>query len=73
MRQLSEKLLEYFRAHEGEAISRETLARDVWRLVLDPRSRCIDQTIAELRRHLLSNERIVTMHGTGYRYERVKN
>jgi DNA-binding response OmpR family regulator len=72
MRQLSEKLLEYFRLHEGVNVSRETLAQDVWRLMLDPRSRCIDQTIAELRQHLASTERILTVHGTGYRYERAK-
>jgi DNA-binding response OmpR family regulator len=67
---LEGKLLEYFRLNAGKDLSRDTLARDVWGLKLDPRSRCIDQTVAELRRHLHDGDRIVTVYCFGYRYEK---
>jgi DNA-binding response OmpR family regulator len=72
VRRLEEKLLNYFRIHEGKTLCRDVLARDVWALKLDRRSRCIDQTVAGLRQHLGTNERIVTICGSGYRYERMK-
>jgi len=68
MRTLVARLASYFRLHEGELLSRERLAEEVWGLVLDPRSRCIDQTVAELRRKLKPTERIITVHCAGYRY-----
>jgi DNA-binding response OmpR family regulator len=72
VRRLEEKLLNYFRIHEGKTLCRDVLARDVWVLKLDRRSRCIDQTVASLRRHLGIHERIVTVCGSGYRYERLR-
>ena len=69
MRTLVAKLADYFRLHTGVDLSRDRLADEVWGLMLDPRSRCIDQTVAELRRHLEPPERIVTVYRVGYRYQ----
>jgi len=69
MRTLVAKLAGYFRLHEGVDLSRDRLADEVWDLVLDPRSRCIDQTVAELRRQLEHPERILTVYRVGYRYQ----
>ncbi|HWN97607.1 MAG TPA: helix-turn-helix domain-containing protein, partial [Methylomirabilota bacterium] len=69
MRTLPTKLLAFFREHEGEILSREHLAADVWHLKLDPRSRTVDQTISELRKGLSAGERIETLQGKGYKYK----
>lgn len=69
MRTLVAKLSRYFRLHEGVDLSRDRLADEVSGLMLDPRSRCIDQTVAELRRHLEHPERIFTVYRVGYRYQ----
>lgn len=68
MRTMVAKLAGYFRLHEGVVLSRDRLAKDVWGLILDPRSRCIDQTVSELKRQLEDGERIITVHRVGYRY-----
>lgn len=72
MRQLAAKLLDHFRLYEGKDLSRDGLALAVWGLRLDPRSRCIDQTVSELRKRLGKNERIIAVTGVGYRYDRLK-
>jgi len=62
------KLLMHFRQNAGKVLSRDELAREVWGLKMDPRSRCIDQTIATIRKALGSGERIETVQGCGYRF-----
>ena len=63
-----ERLLEYLRASAGQVVTREELARDVWNLRLDHRSRVIDQTISVARKSLHANERITAVQGRGYRF-----
>jgi hypothetical protein len=63
------KLLTHFRQNVGKVLSRDELAREVWGLKMDPRSRCIDQTIATIRKALAPSERIETVQGHGYRFE----
>lgn len=67
--QLQAGLRDYFRAHSGEAISRELLCSEVWRMTFFRSSRTIDQTISIVRKHLGNDERIVTLFGVGYRHE----
>ena len=68
---LPDALLDYLRVHSERVITREELASDVWRLRFDSRSRAIDQTVSQARKRLEPNERILTVHGFGYRHQRI--
>jgi hypothetical protein len=65
-----EKALHYLRAHSGCVVTREELAREVWDLHLDRRSRTIDQTISAARKRLSPHERFVSVPRQGYRHGR---
>jgi two-component system alkaline phosphatase synthesis response regulator PhoP len=67
------RLLEYLVAHSGQAVTRDTLLGEVWGHKATPSTRTVDVHIAWLRRALESDpgkpRHIVTVHGTGYRYD----
>ncbi len=66
------KLLDVFRAHAGEVLSREFLLNTVWGIDYYGTTRTLDQHIAQLRKKVerdASNPRALdTVHGVGYRY-----
>ena len=64
------KLLAYFRQNEGKVLSRDELQLAVWGFIHDPRSRCIDQTVALVRKTLSPEEKIQTVHREGYRFKK---
>ena len=64
-------LLNYLRERAGKVVSREELAHAVWRSKFDPRSRSIDQTVSFVRKSLSRRERIRSVMGCGYKYERL--
>ena len=66
---LQAALQTYLRVHTGETLSRERLCAAVWKMNFYPNSRTIDQTISVVRKHLEEEERIITVHGIGYRHE----
>ncbi|MEW6088740.1 MAG: response regulator transcription factor [bacterium] len=70
------KLLEYFYAHPNEAIDRNELLDAVWGTDYFGTTRTLDQHIAMLRKKIEVNPDkpavIRTVHGLGYRYEKVK-
>lgn len=61
-------LLNYLRENSGRVLTRQELASAVWGLRLDARSRVVDQTVSQVRKKLQPEERIVTIHGIGYRH-----
>jgi len=63
-------LLQYFRANPHRSFSRDELAEAVWGIKHFPASRTIDMTVCCARKRLKRGERIVAVHGYGYRYER---
>ena len=63
------KLLAHFRQNTGKVLTRDDIARAVWNQRIDPRSRCIDQAVASIRKDLPGPERIETVMGFGYRHE----
>jgi DNA-binding response OmpR family regulator len=62
-------LLRYFRQHTGRTIGREELAEQVWRQRHFYGSRAIDQAVANLRKRLRDDEKIVSVWSSGYRFE----
>ena len=64
-------LLDYRSVHSERVITREELASGVWKLRFDSRSRAIDQTVSQARKRLEPDERILTVHGFGYRHQRM--
>lgn len=62
-------LLQYLRENTGRTISREELAEHVWKQRHFQNSRAIDQAIANLRKRLRDNEKIVSVWSAGYRLE----
>jgi DNA-binding response OmpR family regulator len=62
-------LLRYLREHAGRTISREELAEQVWKQRHFHTSRAIDQAIANLRKRLHADEKIVSVWSAGYRLE----
>jgi DNA-binding response OmpR family regulator len=62
-------LLHYLRQHVGRTISRDELAEHVWKQRHFHNSRAIDQAVANLRKRLRKNERIVSVWSAGYRLE----
>jgi DNA-binding response OmpR family regulator len=63
------KLIETFRAHPGEALSRDRLLTDIWGVSYYGTTRTLDQHIAQLRKKLAVPSSIETVHGIGYRYK----
>jgi len=65
------KLLQFFYAHAGEALSRDRLLNEVWGYNYYGTTRTLDQVIVQLRKKLNDNKgapkRIVTVHGVGYK------
>lgn len=66
------QLLRFLIDHKGEALSRETLLREVWGYSSAPYTRTVDVHIAWLRQKLEEDPRqpqwIMTVHGVGYRF-----
>lgn len=69
------KLAEVFAAHPGEVLSRDALLNAVWGIDYFGTTRTLDQHVAQLRKKVepVPDEptAIVTVHGIGYRYDRV--
>ncbi|MGH9346704.1 MAG: response regulator transcription factor [Vicinamibacterales bacterium] len=67
-------LLLYLIRHEGEAISRDQLLKDVWGYPELPLTRTIDNFVARLRGKVEEKphqpRHIMTVHGVGYRFVR---
>jgi two-component system, OmpR family, alkaline phosphatase synthesis response regulator PhoP len=65
-------LLRYFAEHQGIALTRDELLRDVWGHKADTFTRTVDMHVASLRQKLESSpkkpELIVTVPGIGYRF-----
>lgn len=64
-------LLRYFLDHEGEALGRDVILRDVWGVDAYPTTRTVDMHVLKLRRKLEpspeSPQHLLTVHGVGYR------
>ena len=69
------KLLQLFHAHPGEVLSRDRLLTEVWGYNYYGTTRTLDQVIVQLRRKLGDNggspKHLVTVHGVGYKLEKV--
>ena len=67
------KLLQFFRAHQGEVLSRDRLLNEVWGYNYYGTTRTLDQVIVQLRKKLGDNSgaprMLVTVHGVGYKLE----
>ncbi len=64
------RLLEYFMAHEGQALSRQDIIDHVWDFAANPLSRAVDVHINNLRNKLNSHDdtiQLETVRGIGYR------
>ena len=65
------KLLQFFRAHAGEVLSRDKLLNEVWGYNYYGTTRTLDQVIVQLRRKLGDNgsepKHLLTIHGVGYK------
>ena len=65
------KLLQFFYAHAGEALSRDRLLNEVWGYNYYGTTRTLDQVIVQLRKKLNDNKgapkRLLTVHGVGYK------
>src|SRR5690348_4635224 len=65
------KLLQIFRAHPGEVLSRDRLLNEVWGQNYYGTTRTLDQVIVQLRKKLGDNggepNHLVTVHGVGYK------
>ena len=63
-------LLIYLLSHPNIALSRQTLLQEVWGFDYYGEDRTVDTHIKMLRRNLGKyRDRIVTVHGTGYKFE----
>ncbi len=67
------RLLKYFILKRGNAVSREELLNEVWGYGEMPTTRTVDVHVAWLRQKLEPNlkhpQYILTVHGTGYKFE----
>lgn len=67
------KLIQCFRAHPEEALSRDTLLNAAWGIDYQGTTRTLDQHIAQLRKKLETDpaqpRTLLTVHGHGYRYQ----
>jgi len=65
------KLLQLFRAHAGEVLSRDRLLNEVWGYNYYGTTRTLDQVIVQLRKKLGDNgeepRHLMTVHGVGYK------
>jgi DNA-binding response OmpR family regulator len=65
------KLLQLFRLHEGEVLSRDRLLNEVWGYNYHGTTRTLDQVIVQLRKKLGDNgeqpKHLLTVHGVGYK------
>src|SRR6266571_3076787 len=65
------KLLQLFRAHAGEVLSRDRLLNEVWGYSYYGTTRTLDQVIVQLRKKLGDNggepKHLLTVHGVGYK------
>ncbi len=65
------KLLELFRGHPGEVLSRDRLLNEVWGYNYFGTTRTLDQVIVQLRKKLGDSghepRHLVTVHGVGYK------
>jgi DNA-binding response OmpR family regulator len=66
------ELLAYFLAHEGKALSRESLMHDVWGSGYFGTQRSLDSFVAGLRKKIerkpAEPRHILTVHGVGYKF-----
>ena len=66
------RLLQFFRAHPHEVLSRDRLLNELWGVDYLGTTRTLDQHIAQLRKkveeHAAQPRFIVTVHGVGYRF-----
>ncbi|MDI6774536.1 MAG: response regulator transcription factor [Verrucomicrobiota bacterium] len=69
-------LLAYFCANEGKALSRETILNDVWGTEYYGTQRSLDSFVASLRAKIEKEPgrpgHILTIHGVGYKFMKVK-
>ncbi|HEV7925188.1 MAG TPA: response regulator transcription factor [Verrucomicrobiae bacterium] len=65
------KLLQFFHAHAGEVLSRDTLLNEVWGCHYYGTTRTLDQVIVQLRKKLGDSggepKLLLTIHGVGYK------
>jgi len=65
------KLLQLFRSHAGEVLSRDRLLNEVWGYNYYGTTRTLDQVIVQLRKKLGDNggepKHLLTVHGVGYK------
>jgi len=65
------KLLQLFRSHPGEVLSRDRLLNEAWGYNYFGTTRTLDQVVVQLRRKLGDNPGdprfLVTVHGVGYK------
>jgi len=65
------KLLQLFRTHAGEVLSRDRLLNEVWGYNYYGTTRTLDQVIVQLRKKLGDNggepKHLLTVHGVGYK------
>ena len=65
------KLLQCFRQHQGEVLSRDQLLNEVWGYNYSGNTRILDQVVVKLRRLIGEPEGkpqfIITIHGAGYK------
>ena len=62
-------LLEFLMRNAGEAVTRETIAREVWKMDFDPENNIIDVYVSYLRQKLTGDGRpqlLHTIRGVGY-------
>ena len=67
------KLAEIFAAHPDEVLTRDALLNAVWGIEYYGTTRTLDQHVAQLRKKIERRpgepETILTVHGTGYKYD----
>lgn len=65
-------LLRLLVTRRGEAVSRNTILKEVWEYEFAPNTRTIDNHVVKLRQKIEDNPRhpkhILTAHGTGYKF-----
>jgi DNA-binding response OmpR family regulator len=66
------QLMQFFMAHDGEALDRAHILDEVWGLKYEGTTRTLDQHVAKLRQKIESDpsnpHHILTVHGLGYRF-----
>jgi len=66
------QLMQFFLAHDGEALDRADILEEVWGQRYEGTTRTLDQHVAKLRQKIeadpSSPRHILTVHGLGYRF-----